>query len=351
MRHFEHLEDLIFTHPDGRDIAVGILTELGRGLENPNLNLSFPLSLKWDGAPALAFGPDPRDGRFFVATKAAFNVTPKLAKTHDDIEVMYKSNVKHVLHLALDLLPALNAPCPLQGDVLFTTEKKSYPNYVAFQPNTLEYRVSDASTRAQIEGAQMGIAIHTMFDSAFTPCRASVGVMANLDVSEPVFVIDAAVRAVLPTFDEMELMDFVLAHARVRSEPAPTPLFFESLNRYMLARFVNKQVREGVSHNPRQTAHEYLTYAGLNATPQFDVQALYDNYDGYVSLFALHQAIARTKDIIVAKLARLSPFPTYVDGNPTGPEGFVVYYRSTIVKLVNRYEFSRLNFTLPKTWQ
>ena len=47
---------------------------------------SSALTMKYDGSPAVVFGHHPESGKFFVASKSAFNVNPKLNFTHKDIE-------------------------------------------------------------------------------------------------------------------------------------------------------------------------------------------------------------------------------------------------------------------------
>ena len=47
---------------------------------------SINMTVKWDGAPAIFAGIDPSDGKFFVAKKSVFNVSPKLYKTDAEID-------------------------------------------------------------------------------------------------------------------------------------------------------------------------------------------------------------------------------------------------------------------------
>ena len=67
--HLDHLEDLIFT---GRGQLLNALREIYSGVR---------LSVKWDGAPAIVFGTDPRNGKFFVGTKSVFNKSKSKSAT------------------------------------------------------------------------------------------------------------------------------------------------------------------------------------------------------------------------------------------------------------------------------
>ena len=49
-------------------------------------------TVKWDGAPAIFAGIDPRDGKFFVAKKGIFNVQPLLYKTQSEIRTLIQLN-------------------------------------------------------------------------------------------------------------------------------------------------------------------------------------------------------------------------------------------------------------------
>ena len=46
---------------------------------------SSALTMKYDGSPSVVFGHHPETGKFFVASKSAFNKNPKLNYTHKDI--------------------------------------------------------------------------------------------------------------------------------------------------------------------------------------------------------------------------------------------------------------------------
>ena len=82
-KHLEHLEDLIFT---GRKEA---LTAVWSALNKPEL------SVKWDGAPAIVFGTNPANGKFFVGTKSVFNkVKVKICYTQEDIDQYYSATLR-----------------------------------------------------------------------------------------------------------------------------------------------------------------------------------------------------------------------------------------------------------------
>ena len=65
--------------------------------------------------------------------------------------------------------------------------------------------------------------------------------------------------------------------------------------------------------------------------------------------------LQKAKQILVDKLKRVTSLNLFVDRGggdyeATTPEGFVAITNDQATKLVDRMEFSRLNFTIPKNW-
>ena len=73
--HMTHIEDkVLYGGVDGTRQAINALRELRNMLGGKR---GSRVSVKWDGAPAIFAGTDPRDGEFFVAKKGIFNKNPK----------------------------------------------------------------------------------------------------------------------------------------------------------------------------------------------------------------------------------------------------------------------------------
>lgn len=99
--HMEHIEDLIFNEGvDGTRRAINYLRDL-RNMLAGNSTTNIVATVKWDGAPAIFAGIDPRDGKFFVAKKGVFNKTPKLYKTPADVDEDTKGSLATKLKIAL----------------------------------------------------------------------------------------------------------------------------------------------------------------------------------------------------------------------------------------------------------
>ena len=96
-KHLEHPEDSILNQ--GKEGALSILNFLK--------DKSSELSVKYDGAPAIVWGINPENNKFFVGTKSVFNkVKVKINYNHYDIEVHHghTPNVASILHLCYVLL-------------------------------------------------------------------------------------------------------------------------------------------------------------------------------------------------------------------------------------------------------
>jgi len=102
-KHLEHPEDSILT---------GDLSVLDWFSEKDSF-----ISTKIDGAPAIVWGRNPANGKFFVGTKSVFNkVKIKINHSHEEIDKNHEGKVARILHAAFDCLPRTNLT--LQGDFI-----------------------------------------------------------------------------------------------------------------------------------------------------------------------------------------------------------------------------------------
>ena len=86
-KHLEHIEDHVLTGRQGALDAIKFLD-----------TKQSQVSVKYDGAPAIVYGTNPENGKFFVGTKSVFNKRRiKINYTHTDIE----SNHGHIHKVCL----------------------------------------------------------------------------------------------------------------------------------------------------------------------------------------------------------------------------------------------------------
>ena len=118
--HLEHIEDEIlnFGVPGGR-AAINFVRSLRDMLAGESRS-SVNMTVKWDGAPAIFAGTDPSDGKFFVAKKSVFNVSPKLYKTDAEIDADLSGDLNAKFKVALAEFSKLGIKGVLQGDLMNT---------------------------------------------------------------------------------------------------------------------------------------------------------------------------------------------------------------------------------------
>ena len=72
-------------------------------------------------------------------------------------------------------------------------------------------------------------------------------------------------------------------------------------------------------------------------------------------MLAMYQKMQEAKQLVIDQLDHLETFRTYVQTEKgyrlTNPEGYVLHHNGDMIKLVNRIEFSYINFTLSKEWK
>ena len=118
--HMTHIEDkVLYGGVKGTREAINALRNIRDMLAGKS---SSKLSTKWDGAPAIFCGEDPRDGEFFVAKKGVFNKNPKVYKTDAEIDADTSGDLADKLKLALKHLKPLGIKQVIQGDFLFTKQ-------------------------------------------------------------------------------------------------------------------------------------------------------------------------------------------------------------------------------------
>ena len=198
--HMTHIEDkVLYGGVDGTRqaiLALRSLRDMLGGVKDGNV------SVKWDGAPAIFCGIDPRDGKFFVAKKGIFNKSPKVYKTNADVDADTSGDLSTKLKAALKYLPELGINGVVQGDFLFDksdikNEKIKGKSYITFHPNTIMYAVPSGTDAAKkVKAAKIGIVWHTTYTgNSFETMKASYGVdTSKFRNSKNVWSQDAMLR-------------------------------------------------------------------------------------------------------------------------------------------------------------
>lgn len=379
--HLEHLEDEILNNGySGFKSAIAAVRGVADSL-SATAPSSHEITVKWDGAPAIVCGIDPSSGKFFVGTKSVFNVTPKLNFTDTDIDLNHPSpGLNEKLKLALKYLPKLGITGILQGDLMFDSStivrtKIDGKSMLTFTPNTITYAVEPGSHLGKrITGAKLGIVFHTAYEgTTISTATAKFNPdLSGLRQTKDVWFDNATLRIAdgtgLFSADDRKELESVIARLEDTASALKIPMNSISKNdgvKDAIKMYVNSLVAQGTL-----TAHadvnDMLAFLGAKAqakrktkmtkpTPSMDW--IKRNRNQIARVFALHNQLAQLKLVVVKKLASLSgKIGTFIrDGKGyrvTAPEGFVAIDRmsNAAVKLVDRLDFSRSNFTVPKNW-
>ena len=391
--HLEHLEDDIINNGvvGGRN-AINFLIALKDMLEG-NTKRPMNVTVKWDGAPAIFAGTNPDNGKFFVGTKSIFNKTPKINYTNADIDANHGGGLADKLKVALKYFGRLNIPGIWQGDLLYTDDDLSEKdmggeNSIVFTPNTITYAVPvDSKLAKRISRSKIGVVWHTTYSgSSMASLKAKFGANANnLRKIRSVWSTDATFQDVSGnvkfTAAEAKKFQRILNMASGSLKKA-TPFLrvmakateSESLP-YLLKIFLNSYIRGGekIQNSKKVTAFfgkwldERLNkkIASIRSAPakkkwEGQKKVIMSEYTKYTTelyfVIATYITLQTAKTLIIRKLEKAESIGTFIktsDGyRVTAPEGFVaIAHVGRALKLVDRLEFSKANFTVDKNWK
>jgi hypothetical protein len=393
--HMEHAEDLVLNAGvDGARMAINYFQDV-RDMLAGHTKRPVNITVKWDGAPAVFAGVDPTDGKFFVAKKGIFNKNPKVYKTTAEVDADTSGDLATKLKIALTTFKDLGIKGVVQGDLLYTRDTIDHTTidgeeYITFQPNTIVYTVPAKSKLAQqILRSKIGVVWHTMYSGdSFETMKASFGkdISAKLSKTSAVWHTDATFRDVsgAATFTDADTKALTAILSRAgqifRTIPAAALNDISDNDEFLMRvkTFNNTKVRAGEKitnpsahvtglmnfvHNFYQKeADKKKTEAGkqVQLTKQKEMMQYFTRHskNDIVKIFELMNLLVDAKHYIIGKLNQVRTLGTFlrtVDGfRATTPEGYVaIDHIGNAVKLVDRMEFSRANFSADviKGWQ
>ena len=382
--HMTHIEDkVLYGGVNGTRQAIMALRSLRDMLKGTH---EGSVSVKWDGAPAVFCGTDPRDGKFFVAKKGIFNKNPKVYKTDADIDADTSGDLNAKLKLCLKYLPELGIKGVVQGDLLFTsgdvkTSKIKGDRFVTFHPNTIMYAVPAGTPAATtIKKSKIGIVWHTTYTgSTFETMKASYGVdVTKFRNSTNVWSQDAMLRDLtrytMTKKDTDEVNSLLSDCGRIFNKIAGSTLRTLQANQELaglIETHANSYVRLGqIPPDPTKRVNALIQWIRQRYKKEIDklktekgkaskqkkldeILTFFSNENkiNLKMMFELQQKIVLAKLKLINILNKLSNVDTFVKTKTgyktTGPEGYVAIDKlgGDAVKIVDRMEFSYNNFS------
>jgi hypothetical protein len=389
--HLEHLEDDIINRGSkGGENAINFLKSV-RNMLAGSSGKKVNMTVKWDGAPAIICGINPENGKFFVGTKSVFNKNPKINYTTGDIRKNHSGALAEKLTIALRELSRLGINGVLQGDFLFSQSdlKKANidgDNMITFTPNTITYAVPvDSSIGKRIARARMGIVFHTKY-SGKTLDSMTAGFGTVRGSATNVFLASAAYKDVSGSA-KLTIGELATFNARLRmaegSLQKAGPMLDELQKStadalgipFRLKTFFNHYIRNTQGHmaKVRELADMFRDYyintlqAEIDAKKsdkgkqkykdilETNLKFIDRNRNSLIMAIASHVTLQNAKNFLINKMSEIQNIGHFLKTSTgyrvTAPEGFVAVDRvAGAVKLVDRMEFSRANFTMPKGW-
>ena len=387
--HLEHLEDNILNGgSEGGREAVAFLRSLGKMLDQGEADAR--VTVKWDGAPAVICGTNPENGQFFVGTKSVFNKTnPKIIYSENDVDDLYTGQLAEKLKASYRYLSTLSIPNVVQGDLLFTDDKYEAniggDTCIAFQPNTIVYAVpKDSDIGQKIEVAKLGIVFHTQYSGrTMDALSASFGDI-NIQGTQDVFVTSSDFKNASGEANMTRAEKTTYANLVNKTEGSlkQASRFLDlmktnNMNKFtlniMFKTFFNRYIRQGKTLiGARNTARDFAKYFSDALDKEIATKKMKTTKDKYLELknkglkfiadnqqaiymtVASYMNLQAAKNFMIRKLQKVNTFGTFLrtpDGyRVTAPEGFVAIRSGRALKLVDRLEFSRANFTADKNW-
>ena len=389
--HLEHLEDNILNDgSQGGKEAVAFLRSLGDMLDQGSADAR--VTVKWDGAPAIICGINPESNSFFVGTKSVFNkVSPKISYSENDVDNLYPpGQLAEKLKASYKYLSQLSIPNVIQGDLLFTDDKYEATiggeTCIAFQPNTIVYAVpKDSDIGQKIDQAKFGIVFHTAYSGrtldTMSASFGNIGVQGNTNVFVTSSDFKNASGEANMTASEKTTYTNLVNKTEGSLKQASRFLDLMKVNdmnkftlNIMFKTFFNTYVRQGRSLiGARNTARDFAQYFSNALDKEIDKKKMKATKDKYLELknkglkfisdnqqaiymtVASYMNLQAAKNFMIRKLQKVNTFGTFLrtpDGyRVTAPEGFVAIRSGQALKLVDRLEFSRANFTADKNWE
>lgn len=353
LKHLTHVEDhVINSGHEGFEHAHKTLSAVHSQLSGHGETHGVKVTEKFDGAPSIVFGHDPKTKKFFVASKSAFNKNPKINYTEADIE----RNHGHAPGLVEKLKAALahlkkTAPKEgvYQGDVMYTKpDLDKDGGYYHFTPNTVTHSVDVNSEEGKKVGrAKIGVVVHTKYEGDDLSNMA-----AGFDVDHDKFKSHKDAHVINPEMHfqgqysplQQRTVDMHLRKARAH-HAALGKRGYAALHGHEvhLNTYINSTVRNGT----QPTTQGYKAYlAARKATEVASVKTEktkkikaqhHDDLIAHVDkkktefehAFAAHHHLQQAKHQLVSALGTHNRGIHYtINGKKSQPEGFVAILKN-----------------------
>jgi hypothetical protein len=379
LKHIHHAEDRPLMHGHaGFEHAYGALQQAHEHIKSGSK--SSNLTMKYDGSPSIVFGHHPSNGKFFVASKSAFNKNPKINHTEKDIEKNHghaPGLVKTLKH-ALKHLPKVTPKTGVyQGDVMHHEDSKhlhegfiveAKGSKVSFTPNTITYTAKGDDAK-KIKKSKFGVVVHQKYTDDMKHATPHVD-HKNFKEHPDVHIHGAEHDTSKVQHSAENEKDFN-KHMKAAKDIHDThghkmygtvhPAHSGETGH--LSTYINHTVRHDEVPSVRGfQAHLYNQHEKMASKVKSEksktekraegakqISHVEKNKEHYGNLFSMHHHLHQAKNALVKSLeTHEGKYEHHIEGKKSKPEGFVVNHKpeggkEEPTKLVNRAEFAKAN--------
>ena len=297
-KHLEHPED---------EILTGNLSVLDWFHE-----VDSTISVKMDGAPAIVWGTNPENGKFFVCTKAAFNKKKiRLCYNEDDIFTHFggQPNVAQILIYCLEFLPRTKQV--YQGDWIGFGKGLD-----TFKPQLITYKFPE------IVRQEIIVCPHTYYTGDKLPEMVAHPITSKFVSTKTVLFIQPSVE-LNPYREDLE---DVCKFAKQMST---------------LCEFVSDRKASEIKKEINSCIREQRVICENEIAEKCDCD---------INLLRLWKLVKSIKEDLFLFIHELDDIECSINGEDSFHEGFVIYNKFGSFKVIDREVFSHNNFVLPKNW-
>jgi hypothetical protein len=269
------------------------------------------LSVKIDGAPAIVFGTNPANGKFFVGTKSVFNkVKIKICYSQEDVFALYDETTHASL---IEILCACLKYLP-RTETIYQADFIGFGGSKEYTPNTITYQFPEIVRQTII------IAPHTCY-------------YAESDLRDAVAMPDRAI------WNDTETVKFVKPTASIF---AGAEYFADLKEICEFAKCIAGAVEFATPKDAAKLKQQ------LNACIREGKEVKVDDFDNknLVNFWKLVKSIKED----ALHLCRNDGPAAYIGYYRIDSEGYVMTNEFGMFKLVNREVFSHANFAMQKNW-
>jgi hypothetical protein len=375
LTHLEHAED----HPinagaAGFQHAKKTLMAGHNALLGKQTNAT--VTTKYDGSPSIVFGHHPETGKFFVASKSAFNKNPKLNYTEKDIEANHghAPGLVSKLSAALKHLPKVTPKEGVyQGDVMHSgVQSKSNPHgdvkirggQAHFTPNTITYSTKKPGEAEKVADSKIGVAVHTAYHGpSFEKMKAQYNTgHAGFGSHKDVHLMDVThdIGKSKYTPEQQATFKQHMAKAEEHHNAIEKAGGYHHLEPHTehLKTYINKTVRTGDTPSTKGynshlgEIHQKLADKVKTPASKADKMAAGEKMINHVEthrevfnhLWGMHHSLQTAKDQLAHSFSSHTDYGHSVGNKKVKPEGHVIAINNRPTKIVDRAEFSKNNF-------